>query len=329
MTTLRIREGSIMDDRTQEAAETTLEHELFFNERVVTHPKLGSIKMTRPTLEHDRLIAEERRRQFQRDIKDPDILSREEIAVLASKRGMWSDDMDKRIDELTAKTGEAMGMLEGLGFKDFDGVLADYDNAVKDVLALFPAPPEGDEANVEIRERVFKYFNLSEEAPTFQERTWITDRATSSELDEKMERAELIRTQLDVLKRMGDVNKELDILHVKRTRLFVDSVEARADRAQQLATMFYCCRNADTGTPLWPSIEAMRNAPIEDVDFVMAEYQLFQHGITEEFRSMLSKYGFRKRLSDTGDSSDASPVQPSTNSDGASAASAPTPSSEA
>jgi hypothetical protein len=151
----------------------------------------------------------------------------------------------------------------------------------------------------------------------------------SSAVEDLLEQGERQRTQLELLKQMTEVTKELKDLQKQRTRLFVDSLESRADRAEELATLYYCAVAAETGKRLWPTIADMRSAKIEDVDVILMEYHMFRNGVTDEFRTTLEKYGFHKRLTDTGDSSDASPDQPRPNSDGASAENAQTSSSEA
>lgn len=315
----------------QAAVDTALEHELFYNERIVTHPILGRIRLARPTLEQDKFIAEERRRQFQRDLRDPDIMSKDQLEKLAIERGMWAADMDKRIEDLTARTGEAMGLLDSLGFKDFDTVLGQYREKVDEIVACFPDPEDITEPNTarELREAVAKYFALTDERPTFKERAYITDNATSSAVEELMDEAEVLRTQLDLLKQMAEVTRELQDLQRKRTRIFMDSVESRADRTEQLATVYYGCSKADTGERLWPTFDDMRRAKIDEVDFVLTEYHMFTNGVTDEFRATLAKYGFHQRLGDTIGSSDDSPAQPSTNSDGESVENVPTSSSPA
>jgi hypothetical protein len=320
-----------MDERSEDAVETTLQHELFYNERVINHPAFGKVRLARPTLEHEKQIAEYRRKQFQTDMRDPDILSRGELEKLAIARGMWDPERSKRIDELNARTGEAMGLLEAVGFKDFDVVMSDYDETVNKLLALFPDPEDAEVENVpkQVREAITKYFTIDAPRPTLKERNFITDNATSSEVEDLLDTGDVQRTQLDLLKQMSEITKELQTLQKERTRLFVDSVESRADRAEELATVYYCATKDGTGERLWPSVDDMRRAKIADVDHVMMEYHLFRNGITEEFRTTLEKYGFHKRLTDTGDSSDASPDQPPANSDGALAASEPTSSSEA
>ena len=310
-----------MDTRTEHAVETTLQSELLYNERIIQHPTFGDVRLARPTPFQENLIAEARRKQTHKDMRDPDVLSRDQLEKLAVEKGMWSPEMTQRITDLTHKTGEAMGLLEFIGFKSFDDVLADFQTVVQKLLGEYAD-------NEEIQKTIGRYFDLDVK-PTPADRNLITDAATGSHIDDMMEEADNLRIQLDLLNEMFKVRKELNELQAKQARVFLDSLENRADRAEELAILYYCSTDAKTGKPLWPNFDDIRHARAEDIEFLMTEYHYFRHGITDEFKETLGKYGFIRRLSDTPSSSDDSPDQPQFNSDGESPATTPTASSEA
>lgn len=312
----------MMDERTQQAVETTLTHELIYNERIVQHPRFGAVRLRRPTPEQERLIAEARRKQYHADLKDESILSRDEIEAIAIRRGMWSPELSKKITELTQRVGEAMAILDAIGFKSLDGLLDAFNNAVSDLLKEFE--------DEEIRAAIRRYFSFDkEEAGKSEDKLKILKAATSSRVDELMEEAENLRAQIRLLENMFEVRKELAELQARQARLFMDSIEARADRAEELARVYYCCTDAATGKHLWPTLDDLWKAPAEDVEFLLLEYHYFANGITEEFREAMEKYGFIRRLTGTKPSSADSPDQPQSNSDGESVGSEPTDSSPA
>lgn len=310
-----------MDTRTEQAVETTLQSELLYNERIIQHPKFGAVRLTRPTPYQEKQIAEARRKQTHKDMRDPDVLSRDQLEKLAIEKGMWTPDMTQRITDLTHKTGEAMGLLDSLGFKEFDAVLRDFQTTVVELLRVYDEDPT-------TREIVSRYYDLSL-TPDAKDRSAIMDAAPSTVVDDLLETGDMLRTQMDLLNEMFKIRKELNELQAKQVRVFLDSLESRADRAEELATLYYCTMNAESGKPLWPSYEEIWNARAEDVAFLMDEYHYFRHGITDEFKETLGKYGFIRRLTDTPNSSDDSPDQPQSNSDGESAAPVLVSSSEA
>jgi hypothetical protein len=297
-----------IDQRTEDAVETVLQQELLRNERIVQHPTFGAVRLRRPSPDQERSIANERRKQFHRDMQDESILSRDQLERLATQRGMWSPDMREKIEDLSRKTGQAMGILEAIGFKNVETLIADYEQSRLGMIALV-------EENEETQAAMTRYFDLDGEA-LLTDRSLIANGAMSSEVDDLLDTADALRQQIKVLTEMAKVRRELSDLNLKQTKLFVDSLEARADRAEELARIYYCVAHATTGAPLWPSYDAMWQANADDITHLMDEMYFFLNGITDEFKNILGRYGFLQRLSDTDDSSDGSPVQPQSKTDG-------------
>lgn len=308
-----------MDIRTEQAIEATLEAELIYNERVVTHPKFGKVRIKRPTPAEERLISEARRRQYHADLKDDAILSKDEIEAIAIRRGMWSPALTARLKDLTRRTGEAMAILDTIGFESFDDLMASYGAAETDLTVLFGE-------NEEIRPVIRRYFSLGEK-PAIADRSAIIDAAPSSRVDDVLEKAEGLRVQIEVLEEMLKLRSELWDLQMKQTRLYVDSLESRSDRAEELAKVYYCMSQAESGGRLWPTVDEIWNAEAEDIEILILEFHYFVHGTTDQTKEAMAKYGFIKRLTDTKPSSESSPVQPQSNSDGESPESEPTASS--
>lgn len=310
-----------MDEKTEQAQEAALVEELLHNERIIDHPTFGQVRIKRPTPGQERLIAEIRRKQYQQDLFSDDVKSKDEIEKRAIERGMWTTDMTQRIEGLTLKLGEAMAMLDAIGFQSLEELLAKYNKCVADLRELYTD-------NVDIQDAVRVYFDL-DQRPTAEGRAKIVDAAPSTSVDDLMEEGEQLRVQVELLSEMGKVRKELQELQAKQTRLFVDSVESRADRAQELATVYYCTSHAESGQRLWPRFEDIYNAPAEDIEILIWQMHYFNNGILPEFQERLAKYGFMPRLTGTKASSDDSLDQPQSNSDGESVDIAPTSSSPA
>jgi hypothetical protein len=310
-----------MDERTKAAVDATLETELFYNERIIQHPTFGSVRLRRATPAQDRLISEARRKQYHSDLKDDGILSRDEIEAIAIRRGMWAPQLTERITTLTRRTGEAMGILEVIGFTSIEALLDVLNSTVSELLALF-----GD--NEEIRAVIARYGNL-DETNGLEDRNAIIAAAPSTQVDDLLDKIDAQRSQIEIVEEMLGIRRELTDLQVKQARLFVDSVESRADRAEELAKVYYCCTLVETGGPLWPTYDDIWNAPAEDVEVLILQLHYFQNGVTLEMEETLEKYGFIKRLGGTKDSSEDAPDQPLPSFDGESAESEPTDSSPA
>jgi hypothetical protein len=313
----------IMDLRTEQAIEAARQDELLRNERVVEHPVLGEVRLKRPTPGQERVISEERRKQYQRDLMDDSVLARDQIEKKAEQRGMWTPELTARIGELTRKTGEAMGLLDLIGFQSPEDLLAGYETNVAALLALYP----DDDANQEIRATVSAYYSLDGNATTDQRKNILAS-APTTDVDDLLDAGDLLRTQIEMLQDMTKVRIELGELYARQSRIFIDSIESRSDRAEEMARVYACATHAATGKPLWSTFAEIWDADGPTIEWIVLELHYFLNGVTEEFKATLGKYGFIKRLSDKSDSSDDSPVQPPLNSAGESPESQPESSSE-
>lgn len=312
-----------MDERTQQAVEATVADELLRNERIIEHQTFGLVRLKRPTAHQERMIAEVRRKQYQADLKNRDVLSRDEIEQIAVERGMWSADISDRMTDLTRRVGEAMGILDGIGFKSLSHLLEGYQTNVTELLGLFAEQPE-------IQDVVRAYYNLDVPQDA-KDRAKILDSAPSTRVDDLIDQGETLRVQIELLHDMAKVRTELERLRMKETRLFLDSLESRADRAEELARVYYCSTKAATGEPLYPSFDGpdgILHADPSETEVLVLKMAYFVNGVTPEFEEVLGRFGFTRRLTDTGDSSEGSHGQPESNSVGDSQESESSPSSE-
>lgn len=299
-----------MDKRTAEAVDIVLQDELIRNERIVTHPVLGTIKIQRPTPRKERLIAEARSREYNRLIADPGVLSNAELEVLATRRGIWDEDQTSRMNELSGKSGQLMGLLQALEYDTVDAVSDEYGTLYSRALELF----SGEDAAT-TREAIERYFSL-EEDPQLEDRAAITTAAPSTEVDDILDRADVVRAQMDLLMELTDVRNELTKLQLDYARIFKGSLESQTSRVEELAQMYYLCTNAETGEYLWPSLDDAWDLDPEIIEFLMTQLFYFANSIDPEYQELLEKHGFTKRVADLKQLSEDSPVHPQTNSDG-------------
>lgn len=313
-----------MDTRTEAAVDSILRDELIRNERIINHPTFGKVRLRRPTPRIERRIAEVRGAQFHKDLQNPDILSRAQLMDIAVARGMWSEDKEERLTHLSRKTGEIMGALENLGYETIDSLSDEYKQNYDRLSEIF-----SDHEDDEVIQALDRYFDLAEEVSKF-DRKRIYDAATSTEVDDLLDRSDILRVQIDLLRELNKIRKEQGQLQMQQARLFMDALESRADRAEELAQIYYCCTKADTDEPLWESYDAAWDADGEDIEVLVMELYFFTHGITDMQKEVLAKHGFTRGVlaNVMNDSSEDSPEHPTPNSDGEQQESEQTSSSE-
>lgn len=295
-----------LDERTENAVEIALKDELMRNERIFKHPSFGTLKLQRPTPRQERDIAEARRRQYHKDLKDASILSKSELEKEAIRRGIWSKDKTEQMTTLQNRIGQIMGLLDSVGYENVDIVLDKYHRAIEKLRELYK---DNDEAQTVIT----RYFHLDEKQ-NIEDYNYLFKNANTTEIDEVMSEAQLFRTQIELLYELSTARKEMQPLLQEHVRLNMDSIESRMDRVEQLAKLYYCTTKED-GTSVWPTFDAMWDAPPQELEFLLEEMWCFEQGIPEEQRKILGRHGFMLR-EPTEASSEDSPGNPQPNSNG-------------
>jgi hypothetical protein len=306
-----------LDERTENAVEVALKDELMRNERVFKHPSFGTLKLQRPTPRQERDIAEARRRQYHKDLKDPSILSKSELEKEAIRRGIWSSDRSEKLSALQNRIGQIMGLLDSVGYESVDTVLDKYNRAIERLRSFY-------ENNQEAQDAITRYFHLDEKQ-NLEDYNYLFKNATTTEIDEVMSESQLFRTQIELLSELSTARKEMRPLMEEHVRLNMDSIESRMDRVEQLAKLYYCTTTED-GKPVWPSFDAMWDAAPKELELVLEEMWCFDQGIPDEQRKILGRHGFMLRAP-TEVSSEGSPGTPQPNFNGESVQSEQTSSS--
>jgi hypothetical protein len=290
-----------------------LEQELIFNERVVTHPTFGNFKLTRPTPRKERLVAEERRKAYHSDIRNPDILSRGQLEQFAITREMWSKESQNRLFELSWRIGEIIGVLDLVKYSSVEEVIKEL-TTIKEKLVELCLPN-----NENIEEVVDRMLDLEIRTVSTEDRKAVMTAATSTDVDDLMERVDIVRAQAMLLKELNPLREELYELQEKSVSLFADSLEDRAERTKNLAEIYYNA-NREDGSPVCVNFESMLDLDPELLRFLQQELMIFRTGIDDEKRKIMEKHNFLgfTPVAPTSATSEASPEVPNTNSDGAS-----------
>lgn len=302
-----------------EQSDKQLQKDLIYGERIIPrHPKYGRVRLRRPSPLEETLISEERSKRYHAAMRDDNALSKAQLLKIAEARGMWSSEKEAKLNEGTTKIGQCMGLLEAAGFKDLPDVLTKYTEERAKIAALLTDQPEA----LDILD---EYTDLTKTPTLAQQHQLIEATGTSSE---QFEEIATLRTQIELFEELVNARKEVDKLREEHVSIFQGSIESQADRAEEMAHLYYCARNADDDSQLWPSYEAAWNSRSEDIEELIIQMQYFRHGITPEYEKALGRFGFTRRLSDTEEESEDSPAQPSANSDGESQESEQTSSSQ-
>ena len=316
---------------TIELEDAILEDELRNNRRVVKHSKLGQLLLRRATPAAERDIAEARRRSYHADLRNEEVLSRKQIENILEARGVWTKEQSDRIEELGNRTTELMAQITSLGFSDPDALireLVEVNTDLSKAFGLEDVPEdEYDDEQKEIAENLERFFNLDNMARA-EEARFLRSKASNSDVADLLNQADAAVYLSGMISDFSEAKQELNELLMEYSKHFGESAEARADRAERLAKIYYCVRTED-GDPVWEDLETLWEEDPEVVMWVSNQLYYYENGVSPEASDVLERFGFMARVTDTENNSDDSPDHTQSNSDGESQEKQPQDSSEA
>lgn len=285
-----------------------------------TLPAIEYVKLRRPTPRMRRMIAEAVIAIYHRDLKNPALLSNEQLRKLNTERGEWSEERQKRMEELQEQTNNRMRELYAEGFDQRDAWSTEildlsqaYIKAIEDTEKTDEHAPLSTEEIVEAKARFDRWLAWSPEAqPSYTERfaalqgleqyspdrdqQWLLDHSPSIEAAESIQTLDDLRDKLRRYVQLIDMRGELLELQQRNARIFAESVEQRREAAEQLARIYYCTEISDdkgvAKGPLAKNVDGMYDLPQELIDWLVVENYFFHNGIPEEARSFLEQWGF-------------------------------------
>lgn len=276
-----------MDTRDSDAVR---KDEIFRNRREITHPTFGKLLLRRPTPRDEAEIANIRGKEYHKLIMDDTILSQAELEKKAKARGIWTDEDEQKRSELQEALTNVLGIVEALGYRTPEKI---YDEYTKTILELENLLKDNPEATAAIAE----YANL-ETIPASKLKSVILNAASTTEVDDLLDTVETIRSQITMLNEYMKIRDSLLQINSKYSGVFADALENRVSRIETLAKIYYCVRK-DNGAPIWPSFSNIWDASSEEIGFLVDEVFCFEHGMTEQHKELMQKYGFMQRV--TGD----------------------------
>lgn len=306
-------------------------------------PDIRRVRFTRLNPARRRKIAEVVQRQYHRDLKNPDILSHEQIFRLVQDRGEWSKAMQDEMKKLQETTNRQMGLLFATGES---GKAAQEMAEQAGDLRVWLAETLTDLARrTEVLAKFDRWLDYSPEQQDVYTEKYATEQgrerysvdldmqqimlATGDQLRiEQLHTIDDLKTRAEAVIKVQKDRLRLLELQIKHAKIFSDSVEQRRDNAEEMARMYFTTERVDEQEKpiglLVPDFDGLWDFPEEVVQWLMVEAYFFQNGIPDEARDYLETFGFLRAERTTSDSpsttsesalSDASPVPPTSNPD--------------
>jgi hypothetical protein len=301
--------------------------ETALNERIIEHPKFGRVRFCMPTLQIQKKIDAVSRSQKKMllnafdEVEDPDnpgrmrkipaYQSREVLAKEYKEKGWWTDEHEDRLEKLSSQHITQLTELELLGFDSAESCLAALSSLRIELEDIFV-----DEKRAKVLTAIRDITDVVKGYSLKLEKT-LHNAASTTEVDDLLESVLRQQQIYEKYLELTSTYAELLGLQNEQSSLFSDSWQDQLRYYLRLAQVHYCVQNADTGEPLWPSLDEME-AEVDNtlIRWVFDELGAFWQGLTEEMRDKLGKYDFIYGRSGSKPSSDDSPVQPESKPDG-------------
>jgi hypothetical protein len=273
-------------------------------------PALSWVRFTRLNPARRRKIAELVQRQYHKDLRNPDVLSTEQLKKLALERGEWTPEHEAKMATLQASVNKRMGALY---FSDgSDEVIMKLLTQTSEfrAQAVELVPPQDQELLFKLFDRWLDYnedrqaeydeaFALEQRRPKYSpdlDYQKIQVLSGSAELIAKLDEIEKSRDKINDLVTLKKDRLALFELQSRFARIFADSAEQRREVAEELARVYFTTeRTTPDGTPQGPLMEKyeqMENLPDEVAQWFQVENFFFHNNIPDEAREYLSAVGF-------------------------------------
>lgn len=337
-----------MDKETQRRLDSVLEDELRVGFRVkdvpeqivkLLHanggPAIKRVRFSRLNPSRRRKISESVQKQYHKDLRDPDILSHEQILKLVEERGEWTKAMDDEVAALRDKTSREMGELyaNGMVNEEWGIELLEMTAGFRSqILPLFSDPEEyhkvgkifdrwvefNKDQQADYNERFAKLQDREQYSPDVDQQRILTAVAADPQAVEMVYAIDDLRDRLYRFVQLQRDRLRLANLQLKHVKIFSESVEQRRDNTEEMARLYFTTEVVDdSGSPLGPlasKFEELWEFPEDAVQWFLLEAYFFQNGIPDSAREYLETFGFLK--ADQAEETNPSPDGESAPSDG-------------
>lgn len=315
-----------MDQSTQERLDAILEEEIARGFRIKDVPAriqamlkadglavIPRVKFSRMNPRRRAKMGEAIQRRYHSDLKNPDILSNDQIAKLVADRGEWTTEHSTRMFDLQEDVKKLQGelYLDGVGEANWEAELMETVALLRGEITKAEFADEGEqEKTLRILDRWVEYLpeNRSSYTILYAAEQELVDYSPDRDLAFLMERCPN-EESLDALHLIDDlrlkvidyqrlVRKRIDlaVLQAKHARIFADSVESRRDAAEEMARLFFVSEVVDAKDmpvgPLCESFEGMWDFPETFIKWLVIEQYFFANGMPDEARDYLETFNF-------------------------------------
>lgn len=337
-----------MDKDTQKRLDSVLEDELrvgFRIKDVPDHliklleanggPAIKRVRFSRLNPSRRRKISEIVQKQYHKDLRDPDILSHEQILKLVEERGEWTKAMDDEMAALRDKTSREMGELyaNGMVSEDWGIELLEMTASFRaQIHPLFTDPEEyhkigkifdrwaefSKDRQAEYDERFAESQGREKYSQDVDQQRLLTAVGADPQAVEMIYAIDDLRDRLYRFVQLQRDRLRLANLQLKHVKIFSESVEQRRDNTEEMARLYFTAEAVDeAGTPQGPlasKFEDLWDFPEDAVQWFLLEAYFFQNGIPDSAREYLETFGFLK--ADQAEETNPSPDGESAPSDG-------------
>lgn len=295
--------------------------EVITNEKLVSHPKLGQVRLKMPTLEVQRKIdaIARNKKKYLKDTKDkipdpeapdgyrivPAFKSRDLLEREYAELGWWTPEDTAKLQDLSKKQIGLLTELELLGFESEEKI---YDR-IKEIRGrLFEVFAEAIKENEAIGASIIN-ITVPGDSLKIDDQKFIREEAPSTEVDDLLGELNVYHRQYNTYVELAKTYTELSSIQTEHSTLFSDSWQEQLQYYIRLAQVFYCTESATTGKPLWASVDALEQAKdLDTVKWAFAELTAFWQGLSDDVRQRMDKYSFTSRRNTVKESSESSPV---------------------
>lgn len=296
-----------MTENTKELESQQILEETVFNERIVTHSKLGEIRLSMPTLAVQRKIetAVRGRRKYLLAAEDTiedatapngfrkvrSFKSREALMKEYMELGWWSAENEKERKELMDKQVSLITELELLGFDSDDSIFTKLQEIREDLLKHYTKDSE-ESSQTQLTEIIHRITTVGENMSN-EDRDLLITNAASTEVDDLLDAVAIQQKLYSSYIKLLETTTKFTEIEAEYSNLFSDSWQEQLQYYQRLAQVFYCTERVVDKTPIWSSIDEMEAEPNLDlIRWVFGELNAFWQGLGDETRKRLDKYNF-------------------------------------
>lgn len=330
--------GEYMDTKVEQRLDSIVEDEMQKGYRIKELPAeyvsalkdsggrtLEYVRFTRVNPARRRKINELVQRLYNKDLRDPDILSHAQLLELVQKRGEWTPEMEKELKDLERNTNRELGELyaQGMVNNDWGVQLLSLADNFREMLHKHITDPEKlrtemDRFNRWVEFNVDRQEEYNEKHASAQgKKVYNVDIdhqrlmnavSTSPEAVDLLYEVDSLRDRLHKFMELQKRRLRLAELQLRSLKIFSESAEQRRDTNEEMARLYFTTesvtKDGEPKGPIAKTFEDMWDFPEDVIQWLLLEAYFFQNGIPDVAREYLEGFGFTKavRASETSSS---------------------------